>query len=69
MSPPPIDLVLEAERDVNAIHHRLDACLASERPVLLGLALLAERVVDMLEDMFRMAAQSAQTVDKASDFV
>ncbi|GAW15686.1 hypothetical protein ANO14919_051050 [Xylariales sp. No.14919] len=44
-------------------------CLASERPVLLGLSLLAERVVGMLEDMFRLAARAAQTADKASDFV
>ncbi|KAI0536900.1 hypothetical protein GGR58DRAFT_373629 [Xylaria digitata] len=97
-SPTPIDFVLEAERDFNAVHHRLItctghvrhlsptaddyqssfppqaptcnvACLVSGRPVLLGLTLLAERVVGMLEDMFRLAARAAQSIDKASDFV
>ncbi|KAF2969874.1 hypothetical protein GQX73_g3713 [Xylaria multiplex] len=97
-SPTPIDFVLEAERDFNALHHRLIACtghirppsltaddhqspippqaptcsvacLVSGRPVLLGLTLLAERVVSMLEDMFRLAARTAQSIDKASDFV
>lgn len=43
-------------------------CLATDRPILLSLALLAERVVGMLEDMFRLAAKSAQNMDQASDF-
>ncbi|KAI1112038.1 hypothetical protein F5Y14DRAFT_285640 [Nemania sp. NC0429] len=44
-------------------------CLATDRPVLLSLALLAERVVGMLEEMFRLAARSAQSIDQSSDFV
>ncbi|KAI1177514.1 hypothetical protein F4777DRAFT_195520 [Nemania sp. FL0916] len=44
-------------------------CLATDRPVLLSLALLAERVIGMLEDMFHLAAKSAQTMDQASDFI
>ncbi|KAI0438613.1 hypothetical protein F4803DRAFT_565143 [Xylaria telfairii] len=44
-------------------------CLATDRPVLLGLSLLAERVVGLLEDIFRVAAKSAQSMDQASDFV
>ncbi|KAI0808763.1 hypothetical protein GGR55DRAFT_183929 [Xylaria sp. FL0064] len=44
-------------------------CLATDRPILLGLSLLAERVVGLLEDIFRVAAKSAQSVDQASDFV
>ncbi|KAI0409263.1 hypothetical protein F4802DRAFT_545999 [Xylaria palmicola] len=44
-------------------------CLATDRPVLLGLSLLAERVVGLLEDIFRSAAKSAQSMDQASDFV
>ncbi|KAI0141654.1 hypothetical protein GGR57DRAFT_403735 [Xylariaceae sp. FL1272] len=44
-------------------------CLATERPVLLSLTILAERVVSLLEDMFRQAAQVARTVDQANDFV
>jgi hypothetical protein len=89
---PPIDLVLEAERDFCALRHRLFTCtghglppacelnanflqnstkgnrpcLASDRPVLLGLALLAERVVGMLEDMFRLAAIAANNTDKVN---
>jgi len=104
-SPPPIDLILEAERDFSALRQRLltctghklitpnnvsltpaiapdvvesspvlnnaigrsNPCLASDRPVLLGLSLLAERVVGMLEDLFRLAAASSQTIDKAND--
>ncbi|XXH01872.1 hypothetical protein Hte_008234 [Hypoxylon texense] len=95
---PPIDLVLEAERDFCALRFRLikctghcrrpprlgnaetdvefsqdhagthvQPCLTSDRPVLLGLALLAERIVGILEDMFRLAAQSAHSMDKAND--
>ncbi|KAI1500605.1 hypothetical protein F5X99DRAFT_385970 [Biscogniauxia marginata] len=100
---PPIDLVLEAERDFCALRYRLitctghghhrsphpgnrnagtDAelpqdhagthgqpCLTSDRPVLLGLALLAERIVGILEDMFRLAARSAHNMDKANDLL
>ncbi|KAI3321951.1 hypothetical protein HD806DRAFT_523853 [Xylariaceae sp. AK1471] len=92
-SPPPIDLLLEAERDFCVLCHRLltcaghepplptgppkvqsqcpphtsGRCLTSDRPVLLGLALLAERVIGMFEDMFRLAARSNLTMDRASD--
>ncbi|CAJ2506371.1 Uu.00g005010.m01.CDS01 [Anthostomella pinea] len=107
---PPIDLVLEAERDFCALRRRLFACTgheyrpsanpelldphlpsssssnsdinmnnalrsreqscrSSQRPVYLGLALLAERVVGMLEDMFRLAAQSAHNMDRANELV
>ncbi|RYP74943.1 hypothetical protein DL771_002727 [Monosporascus sp. 5C6A] len=69
---PPIDLVLEAERDLRALKQRLFACvghahngrdcLASDRPVLLSLSLLAERVVTMLEQTFRLAAGTASTM-------
>ncbi|KAI0448621.1 hypothetical protein F5B21DRAFT_509978 [Xylaria acuta] len=41
----------------------------TDRPVLLNLALLMKRVIGMLEDMFHLAAKSAQSVDQASDFV
>jgi hypothetical protein len=96
--PPPIDIVLEAERDFSAIQHRLSTCagheialppsdpdmqspfppqevmsrglcLTSDRPVLLHLVLLAERVIGMLESMFHLAARSAQSMDRANDFL
>ncbi|KAK6075842.1 hypothetical protein SCUP515_05663 [Seiridium cupressi] len=41
-------------------------CLTLDRPVLLSLALLAEHVIGMLEDMFRLAAQAAHTIDKTN---
>lgn len=41
-------------------------CLASKRPVLLSLALLADHIICMLEDVFRLAAQAAHTLDKTS---
>ncbi|KAI0904503.1 hypothetical protein F4823DRAFT_567646 [Ustulina deusta] len=44
-------------------------CPATDRPVFLGLALLAERVVTLLEEMFRQAAKSAQSMDQATDFI
>ncbi|KAK5637287.1 hypothetical protein RRF57_012999 [Xylaria bambusicola] len=44
-------------------------CPATGRPVLLGLSLLAERVVTLLEEMFRQAAKSAQSMDQATDFI
>ncbi|KAI8627676.1 hypothetical protein F5Y19DRAFT_477212 [Xylariaceae sp. FL1651] len=44
-------------------------CLISDQPVLFGLALLAERVVGMLEDMFHLAARSAQSLEKANDLL
>ncbi|KAI0377298.1 hypothetical protein F5Y04DRAFT_264777 [Hypomontagnella monticulosa] len=66
---PPIDLMFEAERDVWLLKQRLFSCtghtyngrecLASDRPVLLSLAMLAERVVTMLEETFRFAAARA----------
>ncbi|KAI2620265.1 hypothetical protein GGS26DRAFT_308215 [Hypomontagnella submonticulosa] len=66
---PPIDLMLEAERDLRALKQRLFSCaghthsgrecLASDRPALLSLAMLAERVVTMLEETFRFAAARA----------
>ncbi|KAI8627400.1 hypothetical protein F5Y19DRAFT_177815 [Xylariaceae sp. FL1651] len=46
-----------------------DPCLATNRPVLLGLAILAERVTGLLEEMFRLAAQVSQSMDQANDFV
>ncbi|KAI1350545.1 hypothetical protein F5Y01DRAFT_145958 [Xylaria sp. FL0043] len=52
-----------------AIRDCTHPCLATDRPVLLGLSLLAERVVGLLEDIFRVAAKSAQSIDQASDFV
>ncbi|KAI1130848.1 hypothetical protein F5Y10DRAFT_103596 [Nemania abortiva] len=93
--PPPIDIVLEAERDFSALRHRISTCagheiplhssntdlrsqqnmtnrglcLTSDRPVLLSLVLLAERVVGMLESMFHLAARSAQSMDRANDFL
>lgn len=39
-------------------------CLASDRPVLLNLALQAEHVIGMLEDLFRLASQAAHALDK-----
>ncbi|KAI0971347.1 hypothetical protein F4678DRAFT_461296 [Xylaria arbuscula] len=46
-----------------------EPCLATDRPVLLGIAVLAERVVGLLEDMFRLAAQTSQSMDQAADVV
>ncbi|KAI0426923.1 hypothetical protein F5Y09DRAFT_333787 [Xylaria sp. FL1042] len=46
-----------------------DPCLATNRPVLLGLAILAERVTGLFEEMFRLAAQVSQSIDQANDFV
>ncbi|KAI0859281.1 hypothetical protein F4860DRAFT_268872 [Xylaria cubensis] len=43
------------------------SCLTSDQPIVLGLALLAERVVGMLEGLVRLAAQSAQSTDRAND--
>lgn len=70
--PPPIDLALEAERDFRALHcclfsctghsHRGRSCLTSDRPVLLGLSMLAERVVAMFEENFRFAASRSNSV-------
>ncbi|KAL7623516.1 hypothetical protein AAE478_007199 [Parahypoxylon ruwenzoriense] len=72
---PPIDLVLEAERDLRLLKQRLFSCgghshngrdcLASDRPVLLSLSLLAERVVTMLEETFRFAAATATATSAA----
>lgn len=72
---PPIDLVLEAERDLQVLKQRLFSCighghngrdcLASDRPVLLSLSLLAERVVTMLEETFRFAAATATATSGA----
>ncbi|KAI0100503.1 hypothetical protein GGR51DRAFT_532288 [Nemania sp. FL0031] len=89
--PPPIDIVLEAERDFSALQRRISTCaghelpihystpdtqstnrglcLTSDRPVLLNLVLLAERVIGMLESMFHLAARSAQSMDRANDFL
>ncbi|KAI1187054.1 hypothetical protein F5B17DRAFT_339038 [Nemania serpens] len=44
-------------------------CLATDRPVFLSLTVLAERVVTLLEEMFRQAAMSAQSMDQAADFI
>ncbi|KAI8964331.1 hypothetical protein F5Y11DRAFT_102723 [Daldinia sp. FL1419] len=70
--PPPIDLALEAERDFRALHrclfsctghsHRGRSCLTSDRPVLLSLSILAERVVSMFEENFRFAASQSSSV-------
>ncbi|RYC65521.1 hypothetical protein CHU98_g699 [Xylaria longipes] len=46
---------------------RASPCLMSDQPIMLGLALLAERVVGMLEGLVRLAAQSAQSTDRAND--
>ncbi|KAI3337521.1 hypothetical protein HD806DRAFT_476914 [Xylariaceae sp. AK1471] len=46
---------------------RASPCLMSDQPIVLGLALLAERVVGMLEGLVRLAAQSAQSTDRAND--
>ena len=40
-------------------------CLASDRPVLLSLALQAEHVIGLFEDLFLLASQAAHTLDKA----
>ncbi|KAK2764513.1 hypothetical protein FQN54_009208 [Arachnomyces sp. PD_36] len=67
---PPIDLVLQAERDLRALGQRLFTCsghghsggrdcLSLDRPVTLSFALLAERIVTMLEETFRLAAETA----------
>lgn len=78
---PPVNVVLEAERDLRALKRRLftctghgpaDAddnhpprsCLSANRPVLLHLAILAERVVSMLEDIFRASAMSARAAER-----
>ncbi|KAL1883168.1 hypothetical protein Daus18300_000226 [Diaporthe australafricana] len=91
---PPVNLVLEAERDLRALKHRLftctghghgyghdldladdprsssrrtgppRSCLSSNRPVLLHLSILAERVVSMLEDIFRASALSARAAEQ-----
>lgn len=58
---------IESPQD-NATRH-IQPCLTSDRPVLLSLALLAERIIGMLEDMFRFAARSAHNMDKASDIL
>ncbi|KAI0108101.1 hypothetical protein F4814DRAFT_44969 [Daldinia grandis] len=70
--PPPIDLALEAERDFRALHrclfscaghsHRGRSCLTSDRPVLLGLSILAERIVAMFEENFHFAASRSNFV-------
>lgn len=39
-------------------------CLASDRPVLLNLALQAEHVIGMFEDLFLLASKAAHTLDK-----
>ncbi|KAI1463927.1 uncharacterized protein F4812DRAFT_227459 [Daldinia caldariorum] len=67
--PPPIDLALEAERDFRALKqclfsctghaNRGRSCLASDRPVLLSLSILVERVIAMLEENFRFAASGS----------
>ncbi|KAI1474439.1 hypothetical protein K445DRAFT_27742 [Daldinia sp. EC12] len=64
--PAPIDLALEAERDFRSLKqclfsctghsNRGRSCLASDKPVLLSLSMLAERVVVMFEENFRFAA-------------
>lgn len=41
-------------------------CLASKQPVLLSLALLADNIICTLEDVFRLAAPAAHTIDKTS---
>ncbi|KAI0516773.1 hypothetical protein F5B22DRAFT_646512 [Xylaria bambusicola] len=79
---PPIDLVLEAESDFSALQHSIskcaghhppstnqpiDSCLATDQPIVIGLALLAERVIGMLEGVVRLAARSAQIMDRAND--
>lgn len=56
-----------AEADTEFPQDHLQPCLTSDRPVLLGLAVLAERIVGILEDMFRLAAQSAHNMEKAND--
>lgn len=80
---PPVNVVLEAERDLRALKRRLftctghghglaDAddhpprsCLSSNRPVVLHLSILAERVVSMLEDIFRASAMSARAAERS----
>lgn len=47
-----------------SINHR--PCLSSDWPVLLSLTVLAEHMVGLLEEMFRLAAQSAHTLDKTN---
>ncbi|KKZ61376.1 hypothetical protein EMCG_03982 [[Emmonsia] crescens] len=69
LGPPPIDLMLKAESDLRALNHSLSTCkghgrnvrgcLTSDRPISLALALLAERVVTMLEEAFQLAAERA----------
>ncbi|TRX92878.1 hypothetical protein FHL15_006284 [Xylaria flabelliformis] len=50
---------------ISATH--TSSCLTSNQPIVLGLALLAERVVGMLESLVRLAAKSAQSTDRAND--
>ncbi|KAJ2993540.1 hypothetical protein NUW58_g1812 [Xylaria curta] len=70
ISHPPEDASPQAwNAPPTAIPNCTRPCLATDRPVLLGLSLLAERVVGLLEDIFRFAAKSAQSMDQASDFV
>ncbi|KAI1799998.1 hypothetical protein F4811DRAFT_58863 [Daldinia bambusicola] len=67
--PPPIDLALEAERDFRALKqclfsctghsNRGRGCLASDRPVLLSLSILVERILAMFEENFRFAASAS----------
>ncbi|PGH01260.1 hypothetical protein GX51_05315 [Blastomyces parvus] len=73
--PPPIDLLLKAESDLRALNHSLSTCkghgrnvrgcLMSDRPISLALALLAERIVTMLEETFQLAAERATTGSSA----
>lgn len=53
----------EHSNDIN--NRRGQSCLASEWPILLSLALLAEHVVGMLENIFHMASQAALSLDKS----
>ncbi|KAI0976511.1 hypothetical protein F4678DRAFT_228603 [Xylaria arbuscula] len=46
---------------------RASSCLTSDQPIALSLALLAERVVGMLEGLVRLAAHSAQSSDRANE--
>ncbi|KAI0514721.1 hypothetical protein F5B22DRAFT_228409 [Xylaria bambusicola] len=45
------------------------SCPATDRPVFLSLALFAERVVTLLEEMFRQVTKSTQSMDQATDFI
>jgi hypothetical protein len=79
---PPIDLVLSAERCFGILRRRLFTCTghpphsthsclspAADRPVFLSLALLANRIVGMLEEMFRVRAKSAPVVDAVRELL